>query len=109
MSGLRKYAIIKIAVFALTLIAYAIFSFTFVKTHMFVMHSSNISQIISTSKFSHLHDINADILFVGDSTAVVGVNPEIVSDVSGLTAYNLSLTVGSFIAVGDVMLDFKWN
>jgi hypothetical protein len=100
-----RYLIIKLAVFASALVACTIGSAYFIRTDLFLAHSSNISQIISSFKFANLSDINADIVFVGDSTAVVGVDPGIVDDVTGLTSYNLSLTVGSFIAVGDIILE----
>jgi hypothetical protein len=99
-----RYLIITLAAFLSTLVVYATAAVNLVQTDTFVTHSSNISQIISTYRFANLRDINADILFFGDSTAIVGVDPDIVEDVTGLPAYNLSLTVGSFIAVGDTLL-----
>ena len=101
----RKYTVVTLAMCGLTLALYLACAFAFIQTSTFVTHSSNISQIISAYRFSHLKGIDADILFVGDSTAVVGVNPEIVEKVTGLSSYNVSLTVGSFIAVGNILVD----
>jgi len=101
----RKYTVVTLAMCGLTLALYLACAFAFIQTSVFVTHSSNISQIISAYRFSHLKGIDADILFVGDSTAVVGVNPEIVEKITGLSSYNVSLTVGSFIAVGNILVD----
>jgi hypothetical protein len=41
--------------------------------------------------------IDADILFVGDSTALFGIIPSVVERETGLKAYNLGLTINAFI------------
>ena len=60
----------------------------------------------STDCFKYaLHGNHADIVFVGDSSLVFGVRPDIIKRQTGLTAFNLGLPAGAVLFYPDLLLD----
>jgi hypothetical protein len=49
--------------------------------------------------------VNADVVLVGDSSLLMGVQPEVIKERTGLSSYNLGLPGEAFCMVGEVLLN----
>jgi hypothetical protein len=50
------------------------------------------------------HRRNAEVVFVGDSSLLMGLKPEVIKDRTGLSAYNLGVPGEAFCMAGEVLL-----
>ncbi len=71
---------------------------------LYCRHSTVFWDATDCFKFS-LHDQAADVVFVGDSSLVFGVRPNVIADRLHVTAFNLGLPAGSLIFFPGMLLD----
>ena len=50
--------------------------------------------------------MNADVVFVGDSSLLMGLQPEVIKERTGLSSYNLGVPGEAFCEAGEVLLNF---
>lgn len=67
-------------------------------------HTATVQDGLLDRRFS-VADIDADVLFVGDSSLLFGVMPERIESKTGLTSYNLATSVWGFVAAADAITD----
>lgn len=72
---------------------------------LYCKHSTVFWDATDCFKFS-VHDEAADVVFVGDSSLVFGVRPEVIADQLHVTAFNLGLPAGSLIFFPGMLLDY---
>ena len=71
---------------------------------LYCRHSTVFWDPTDCFKFS-LHHEASDVVFVGDSSLVFGVRPDLIADRLHLTAFNLGLPAGSLIFFPGMLLD----
>ena len=71
---------------------------------LYCRHSTVFWDATDCFKFS-LHDQASDVVFVGDSSLVFGVRPNLIADRLHVTAFNLGLPAGSLIFFPGMLLD----
>ena len=71
---------------------------------LYCRHSTVFWDATDCYKFS-VHDEASDVVFVGDSSLVFGVRPNLIADQLHLTAFNLGLPAGSLIFFPGMLLD----
>lgn len=72
----------------------------FVKHLLFGQNMMQVDEIKFTAETEH---IDADIVFIGDSTSMFGIIPSVVERATGLKTYNLGVTIDAF-ACGEAFL-----
>ncbi|HXJ00248.1 MAG TPA: hypothetical protein VNH44_03435 [Micropepsaceae bacterium] len=78
--------------------------FALAKSSYFYRHSSNVIDILHDRQFDAA-GIDADLLLVGESALLVGVEPRRIEAATGLRTYNLSTSVLQFVAAPDLLVD----
>ena len=71
---------------------------------LYCKHSKLFWNSTDCSKYA-LHGNAADIIFIGDSSLVFGVRPDIIKNQTGLSAFNLGLPAGAVLFYPDLLLD----
>jgi hypothetical protein len=94
------YLVIAAVTAALQLVAV----FAVASTHYFVSHSSDAYDVFADVKIT-IRGIDADVLLVGDSAVGSGVDPAVIKRDTGLSAYNLGVTITAFAHDPDFLID----
>jgi hypothetical protein len=102
----RRYTLTVAVVLSLILCASIAPAFVAAQTDAFLLYGGGgVQEMITKAKIESVSDHNADVVIVGDSAGLVGVDPSVIKHDLGLTAYNMTLTVSSFLAIGSDLLD----
>ncbi|HEX3486613.1 MAG TPA: hypothetical protein VHT51_16260 [Micropepsaceae bacterium] len=78
--------------------------FLFAGSEYYYRLSSSFEDVLLDRQFT-AEGINADIVFVGDSSLMTGVKPKAIQAATGMTAYSLSSSIFQFMAAGDHLVD----
>lgn len=84
------------ASFLITLAVLILAGFLFARTNYYVRHIAYFAQVPMEVKFN-AKKIDADILLVGDSALLNGVDPAVITNDTHLTSYNLGIPVSAFM------------
>jgi hypothetical protein len=79
-------------------------TFWIATTPYFIAHSSFPQDAMYETKFA-AHGVDADVVFVGDSQLAAGVDPTVIRRHSGLSAYNLGISLDAFTYYPEMLLD----
>jgi len=100
MEAHRRY----ICMFVITLLFLAFFGMVIRKPTLIWLHTATKEDAFLDRR-TEVTGIDADILFVGDSSLIFGVIPERIEFTTGMTSYNLGTSVWGFVAAGNAILD----
>jgi hypothetical protein len=95
----RYSIIVGLMLFVLLLLPFAL-----AQTEFFRRHSSYFYNAVIYDKYS-IAGNHADLLLVGDSALISGLEPTVIERETGWTTYNLGVPLGSFAAHPDLVLD----
>jgi hypothetical protein len=82
--------------FLVTLLGLLFAGFLIARTSYYIRHVAYYAQVPMEVKFN-AKKIDADIVLVGDSALLNGVNPAVITNDTHLTSYNLGIPVSAFI------------
>jgi hypothetical protein len=74
------------------------------KSDFFIHHGASV-WVQSNDAVFNMHDRNCDVLVFGDSTAMTGINPDVVEQNTGFHTCNISVTNAVLSVTGNLTLD----
>jgi hypothetical protein len=83
---------------------FLIIGFVFPSTKFYYQHSPYAFDVVDEIKFT-IKDVDSDILFIGDSSLLFGVIPQIVMSETGLSAYNLGVPFRAYFYASSLLLE----
>jgi hypothetical protein len=95
-----RYLIIQLVIiFLLMALPFALLKSQSYRRHVYYLWHPLVDEKLSARQ------MNADVVFVGDSSLLMGLQPEVIKAQTGLSSYNLGVPGEAFCMAGEVLLN----
>src|SRR5450755_922092 len=98
-SSSRRSLWAKLAVFLAIPIALWFLAFFFVKSQVFRRHFDG-DWISASSPVYTARNVNCEVVVYGDSTAITGIDPEVIQKMTQLKSCNIAQSKGALVVLG---------